>query len=192
MTRRRFRFRDDSVDITQAERLFAHFVRSVTRSRKAPSSADGDVTAVVSPPTKSKRRIDDDTAPIQQMMMEASIEDVPRRLLGLANSAGCMSDAERQRLLVEIAALYRCGHQSDVVAEVERVRSGYPDDLELHGALAEFFFERGDIDRAMDLMFAMVDIFFERRDLNAARRCIERIRTLDPENKRICKFENLL
>ena len=95
-------------------------------------------------------------------------------------------------LLVELTALYRHGHMEDVVHELENVLSRYPNDIELIGSLADFFLGHGNLPRAIEMLFSMINVYFERADIPAARRCLERIRMLEPENQRLRKFEGLL
>ncbi len=115
-----------------------------------------------------------------------------RRLLGLNEVDSALTDEARRQLVVELRALYRHGHVEDVVAELERVRSKFPADVELHGMLADFFLDRGDLLRAVEMLFCLVDAYFERADASATRRCLERIKFLDPENHRLQNFEKLL
>ena len=103
-----------------------------------------------------------------------------------------MTDEERRDLLLQLSALYRHGHIDDVLGELEAVRRKHSFDVELHGALADFFLERGDVPRATELLFGMVDAHFERKDSAAARRCLERVRSIDPDNRRLRRFEKLL
>lgn len=185
----------DPIDVKDAERLFSRFVRNVSRSRhgKVTNAAREDDTTVVSGPNRPARRDDEETATIRHVVEERPIAEITkRRLLGQEELDGALSDTERKSFLLELAALYRHGHIEDVVEEVERIRSKHPNDVELHGALADFFLERGDLPRAVELLFFMVNAHFERADAEAAKRCLERVRALDPENRRLRRFEKLL
>lgn len=185
----------EPIDLKDADRLFNRFVRNVSRSRSsgAGSTRREDNTTVVASPNRPPRREDEETATIRTHPDEVPLAEITkRRLLGQQELDTFMDDQERKGFLVELTALYRHGHLDDVVAEVERVRSRFPSDVELHGALADFFLDRGDLPRAVELLFFMVDAYFERADVAAARRCLERVRALDPENRRLRSFEKLI
>lgn len=183
-------------DAEQAERLLASFVRNVTRARRSFGGGEAgsdDATNVVTPPRRPRRRRDEATTPFHKVVEEPSLTRLSRRrLLGQEDLETSMDEATRTKFFVELAALYRHGHIDDVVAELERVRRSHPFDVELHGRLADFFLERGDLPRAVDLLFGMVGAYFERRDGDSARRCLERVRAIDPENRRLRSYEKLL
>ncbi len=184
------------ITIEEADRLLARFVRNVNLSRRGardkppPSTPPAIVVSKASP----RRRSDEKTRPFEAPKQDTGLSRVRRRrLLGFNDGGGDTLDATKRRgMLIELAALYRHGHIDDVVAEVERFRSRFPFDVELHAALVEFFLERGDRARSIDLLYGMVDAHFERRDASAARKCLERVRELDPENRRLARFDKLL
>jgi hypothetical protein len=185
----------EPIDVKDAERCFSRFVRHVTRSRGSGGGAEGrtDDTTVVASPNRPPRREDEDTTTIRTTLDEPSVNEISkRRLLGQPDIGAFMDAQDRKSFLVALTALYRHGHLEDVAAEVERVRSTYSSDVELHGALADFFLERGDLPRAVDLLFFMIDAYFERADVAAARRCLERVRALDPGHRRLKSFEKIL
>ena len=169
----------DPIDPVQAEQHFGRFIKTFTRTHRA--EGDEDVTTLVSSPNRPPRRSDEATATFRHDVDAPDLAALrTRRLLGQDEVDGALAESERRRLIVELKALHRHGHIDDVVAELERARSRYPTDVELHGALADFFLEQGDLPRATEMLFALLNAFFERADLEAARRCLERIRSLDP------------
>ncbi len=181
----------DPVDEKAAERHFARFVRRVSHARRAGKGEDP--TTVVTSPNRPARREDEETATIRQHVGPAEAEPPERRrLLGRGPVEGAMPEAERRSFLVELAALYRHGHFEDVALEVDRARRRYPTDVELHGGLTDFFLDRGHLERAIELLFSMVDAHFESADVAAAKRCLERVAALDPDNRRLKRFEKLL
>lgn len=115
-----------------------------------------------------------------------------RRLLGREDLEQMMDPDDRKKLLVELTALYRHGHLDNVEAELERVRSKFPFDVELFGSLADFFLERGDLPRATEHLFSMVNVYFEKADVAAAKRCLNRVKVLDPDNQRLQKYKRIL
>jgi tetratricopeptide (TPR) repeat protein len=182
----------DPVDRLQAERHFARFVRNASRRRRGAGQS-AEPTTLVSAPTRPKRKADDQTTTIHHDTDTPDVDEIrKRRLLGQTELDSTLTDEVRRRLVLEMTALYKHGHVEDVLAELERVRSLHPSDAELHGALADFFLERGDLLRAVEMLFYLVDAYFERADGEAARRCLERIQALDPDNRRLQRFEKLL
>jgi len=177
----------EKVASEDADRLLARFVRNVTRARRA-GDGDGDPGA-----RGRKRRSDESTEPVIKNVEETSLSRVAtRRLLGQDDPGASMSDEARRTFMVELSALYRHGHIDDVSAEVEAARSRFPADVTLIASLADFFLERKDTRRGVEMLFAMVDAHFERRDPEAARRCLGRVQQIDPENRRLRSFEKLL
>jgi thioredoxin-like negative regulator of GroEL len=182
----------EPIDRLHAERHFARFVRNASRKRHGPES-NVEATTFVASSQRPKRKANDATTTINHAASQPDIDEVrTRRLLGQNELDACLTDEARRRLVVEMSALYTHGHVDDVASELERVRSLHPADVELHGALADFFLERGDLVRAVEMLFHLVDGYFEKADANAARRCLERIQALDPENRRLQRFEKLL
>lgn len=182
----------EPVDRLHAERHFAKFVRNTARKRHGPEPA-AEATTLVAAAQRPKRKANDATTTINQAAGAPDVSEVrTRRLLGQSELDASLTDEARRRLVVEMSALYTHGHVEDVIAELERVRSQHPADVELHGALADFFLERGDLPRAVEMLFHLVDGYFEKADAEAARRCLERIQALDPENRRLQRFEKLL
>lgn len=183
----------EPVDRLHAERHFARFVRNTARKRHGPEPA-AETTTLVASSQRPKRKANDATTTFNQQGSGApDVDEVrTRRLLGQSELDASLTDEARRRLVVEMSALYTHGHVDDVIAELERVRSQHPADVELHGALADFFLDRGDLSRAVEMLFHLVDGYFEKADADAARRCLERIQALDPENRRLQRFEKLL
>jgi thioredoxin-like negative regulator of GroEL len=184
----------DPVDPKQAERLFGRFVRHVTRlQRDGTSEGRDDATRRVASPILPPRRSDEETATIRNVFESPNMEEVrSRRLLGKDDLDQTLDATDRKKLLVELKALYRHGHVDNVVAEMERVQSKYPLDAELLGSLADFFLERGDLPRTTELLFSMVNVHFENADVAAAKRCLNRVKVLDPENQRLQKYRKFL
>lgn len=184
----------EPVESVDAERLFSRFVRSVLRRQKTSTVRRGaEATTMVSAPTRPQRRVNDATAAIYRSANDPDIAEIrKRRLLGQYELDATLAEDERRKLVVEMAALYKHGHVDDVTSELERVKSRYPMDIELSGMLGDFFLGRGDLARAVEMLFSMVDAYFERADPDAARRCLERIKALDPENQRLQRFQKVM
>ena len=184
----------EPVDRVHAERLFSRFVRNSLRKRRVSEGVSGtEATTLVAAPTRPKRRVNEATTAMHRSADDLDVDEVRRRrLLGQDALDGSLNDEDRHKLVLEMKALYKHGHVEDVVAEIDRVRSKYPTDVELYGQLGDFFLDRGDLVRAVDMLFCMVDANFERADAVAARRCLERIKALDPENRRLQRFEKLM
>lgn len=184
----------EPVDGVHAERLFGRFVRSVLRRQETSKLRSGtETTTMVSAPTRPQRQVNEATAAMYRSVDDPDIVEVrKRRLLGQNELDATLSDDERRKLVVEMSALYKHGHVDDVATELDKVKSRFPMDIELSGMLGDFFLDRGDLTRAVEMLFTMVDAYFERADPNAARRCLERIKALDPENRRLQRFDKVM
>lgn len=99
---------------------------------------------------------------------------------------------ELERLLSDMSALLRWGHEGQVRDELEKLRRRYPSDLLLMRRIAEFYLEVGQNEAAMDVLFALSGRLFERRNVEGMRAALEQVLVLDPGNARARKLLSLL
>ena len=99
---------------------------------------------------------------------------------------------ELERLLADMSALRRWGHEAQVRDELDKLRRRYPSDLLLMRRIAEFHLEGGQNDAAMDVLFALSGRLFERRNVEGMRAALEQVLVLDPGNARAGKLLSLL
>jgi len=99
---------------------------------------------------------------------------------------------ELERLLADMSALRRWGHEAQVREELDKLRRRYPSDLLLMRRIAEFHLEDGQNDAAMDVLFALSRRLFERRNVEGMRAALEQVLVLDPGNARAGKLLSLL
>jgi hypothetical protein len=103
-----------------------------------------------------------------------------------------MPPRELERLLADMRALLRWGHDAQVRDELAKLRVRYPGDLLLARRVAELHLEAGQHDAAMDVLFALAGQLFARRNVEGMRAALEQVRVLDPRNERAARLLALL
>jgi hypothetical protein len=138
--------------------------RGLTTQRREAREVVPDVASVAPPPRPAAERGEDGEMP-------------PREL---------------ERLLADMRALLRWGHDAQVRDELARLRARYPDDLLLARRVAEFHLESGQNEAAMDVLFALAGQLFARRNVEGMRAAVEQVLVLDPRNERARRLLALL